>query len=282
MDDERRPLHPNIEEVLPDYAIGALDDGEMATIEAHLDGCAACQAALDNVLVVSGMLAMASPRPAVKLALLERLPRREALPAPLGTPSVASSPATAVARPVAPVEVFPVTAFAAAARDRQRWRPGRLGLVAAVFALVVGLAGWNLRLQRDLDRVRDEESIAGLVGDGAVVSALGDTQSQTGTSGLLYADPGSDTALLVANDLPPLAEGQEFQVWLFTADDDRVVGSRFTAGTGSDAVVSLTAPGTFADYVSIAVTAEPPGVTEPSGSLTLGGWLGGPVPTAPA
>ena len=273
-------------ELLPDYAIGALGDAEMATVEGHLVGCPSCQAELDDVLVVGAMLQPATPRPAVKVALLARSVEIPASQSAGTTSSSVPSPTTSAEQVVAPGAPVPSAyplPFPASARDRRWSSVGRLGLVAAVLVLIVGLAGWNLRLQRDLDRVRDEETIAGIVGDGAVVFALGDPQSPTGTTGLLYADPDTDTALLVANDLPPLEAGEEFQVWLFTADDQRIAASRFTAGTGNDAVVPLQAPGAFAQYVSIGVTNEPPGVTEPSGTLTLAGQIGDPVPpTGPA
>lgn len=261
MNDGRQPLHPDIEDIFPDFALGALDDVTSARVASHLDQCAACQDALDDVLLIGALLTPASPRPAVRADLLWRIPHGT-------TTSLADSLA-----PGPTPDPRPVTPLPTPIHHPRRWSPSRLGLVAAVLALVVGLAGWNLRLQRDLDR-REPENIASIVGAGAVIHPLRDAEATTGSTGMLYSDPASETALLVASDLPPLPAGEEFQVWLFTADDQRERSGRFIVDAGGDAVVTFTAERPFADYVAIGVTAEPPGSEEPTSPIVVSGSLG--------
>ena len=261
MNDQRGPLHPDIEDILPDFAIGVLDDATVTRVEIHLDRCAVCQSALDDVLLMGALLAPASPRPAVRADLLWRIPNG------------ITTPPAAVSTMLIEPGPGPVTSLPAPIHHIRRWTPSRLGLIAAVLALVFGLAGWNLRLQRDLDR-REPENIASIVGAGAVIHPLRDAEATTGSTGMLYSDPASETALLVASDLPPLAAGEEFQVWLFTADDQRERSGRFIVDAGGDAVVTFTAERPFADYVAIGVTAEPPGSEEPTSPIVVSGSLG--------
>lgn len=251
---EGQSLHPDIENVLPDYAIGFLNDAEMDRVAEHLQRCQTCQAALDDVLAVGAELTPAAPTPRTGQAVLQRIRRAEA----------EVHPAT---RPSAPVAQMP-----SAHQRSLRESVARFGLVAAALALIVALAGWNIQLQRGADNA-DAMTIADLQGEASVVHTLRDTQTDTGANAMLYSDPTSQTALLIANDLPPLAQDEEYQIWLITVDGEQQPSGRFVATPAGDAVVTLTALQPFSAYVAIAVSAEPPESTEPSSPLVVGGWL---------
>jgi hypothetical protein len=251
---ERQSLHPNIEDVLPDYAIGALSDPEIDQVAEHLQGCPTCQAALDDVLVLGAELAPATPEPATRVGLFERI-----RPSDAGFVPVTHSTA-------------PLTRFPGAHQEGRRRSVARFGLVAAALALIIGLVGWNIELRRGLENA-DALTIADLKGDASVVHTLRDTQTTTGANAMLYSDPDSSAALLIANDLPPLAQGEEYQVWLITDDGQRERGGRFVSTPEGDAVMTFTAPQPFAAYIAIAVSAEPPNSPEPSSALVVGGWL---------
>lgn len=254
MTNEGRSLHPDIENVLPDYAIGALSDAEMDRVAEHLQRCRTCQTALDDVLALGAELAPATPAPRIREALLQRIRHADAEVVPATRPSA------------------PVTQMPRAHQQSHRESVARFGLVAAALALIIALAGWNIQLQRGSDNA-DAMTIADLKGSASVVHTLRDTQTTTGANAMLYSDPSSQNALLIANDLPQLAEGQEYQVWLITDEGQQERGGRFVSTTAGDAVVTFTAPQPFSAYMAIAVSAEPSDSLEPSSDLVVGGWL---------
>jgi anti-sigma-K factor RskA len=91
-------------------------------------------------------------------------------------------------------------------------------------------------------------------------------------TGVVFAEPHGREVYLVANGLPVLPADQRYQVWLFTAQDRLESAGLVTAEADGDVRVLLETPAPFADYVGVALTAEPEtGSAVPTSDLVLGG-----------
>jgi anti-sigma-K factor RskA len=104
--------------------------------------------------------------------------------------------------------------------------------------------------------------------------------------GVVFAEPQGREAYLVANGLPVLPQDQRYQVWLFTTQDELVTAGLLTAGPDGELRALLETPDPFADYVGVALTAEPAtGSPSPTSDEVLGGSLpslSASVPALPA
>lgn len=252
--------HDDLRELLPDYAVGALDEAQAALVMRHLDACPACRRSLADLLELVGLLApVQHPSPPVRAALLARVAARGAaasVVAPeVSTPSAVVPTALPVRRP--------------ARLDRWRRLVAR-GALAAAAVLLLALGGWNLALQRQLDQRATE---ARLLDNPAAAHPLTDSELP-GAQGVLYAAPDGDFALLLASGLPPLPPDQRYQLWLFAEDGARESGGVFAVTADGTARVTIQPPAGFARYVAVAVSPEPvAGSPAPTGRLVLGGWI---------
>lgn len=248
--------HSDIAELLPDYVVGALGDAALDLVEAHLETCPQCQAEFDHLLdVVSIVAPVTPPSLATRRALLDRTGQPR--PAPVSPPL-----------PIQPLRLD------VGNQPRQLPRaPARLAWIALSAAAValLALGGWSLWQQQEID---EQESLIALFSEPANAHPLTDSEVQSDASAVLYVDPGRDQALLTAQDLPSLADGQRYQVWLFTEAGQRIGAGTFAPEPGGNAVVTVDAPESFETYWAVAISAEPVGGSEaPTSPLLLGGWI---------
>lgn len=251
------------EEMLPAYALGALDGEDLRELEAHLEaGCPECRRQLD-----------------LWSRDLEEL--AEAVP------------------PVEPSEttrarVLRVAGGGSRPRRLPRWA---LSAIAALLLLsVISLASlWRLRgevrsLAAERERLEDQvaeldrearsaraearrsaEALQVLAAPGVRSVILAGLTPAPGAVGHTYVNPHSREALFYAFRLPALPEDKTYQLW-FIADGKPVSAGTFSVnqtGTGSLRV------GRIADTSAIqlwAVTVEPQGgVPQPTGEMVLKG-----------
>ena len=195
-----------VRELLDAYALGAADAPEAAAIEGHVADCIRCWSSLDEAQRVAASLALSSALQKAPRSLRDRVLAE-----------------TERRRPAAVVR----------ARTRWLW-PAATGVLvagaatAAAFAVV--LQGEVNDLRGDRDRLTTDVQDAGAVLDEqrqlmAVLAAPDASQIN-----LEPADAGSDAlavyywsrttgnGALLSNNLPPLEEGQVYQVWLLTGD----------------------------------------------------------------
>ncbi len=267
--------HHRLLELLPAYALGALEGEELAELSAHLQaGCITCQR---------------------ELGLLGRDLERLAAEAPPVEPSAAvrSAILEAIRQPAA---ITPATSGAAEPRPgRGRW----LAALAAAAALVLaagGLSSWQAlrreveglqaerarleaqlgNLRAEVQRVRSETAYATAALE--IVSAPhGHTVALAGLAegaaahGRTYVDPERRRALFLAYDLPALPDEKTYQLW-FIADGKPVSAGTFAVdprGSGRLDVGGIAPPESIQAW---AVTVEPAGgVPQPTGSLVLKG-----------
>lgn len=248
--------HNEIAELLPDFAIGTLSDGELLRVESHLQVCIDCRAEFAQLLDVVSVLPLAAP-PSVGA--------RHALFGRAGHPLSGLDPG------VRPLELVPVEPAAPPANVRRLPSQfARFALLAAVIALLV-LGGWSVWLQRELS---ERESLVALISEPANAYPLTDSEVPSDATAIFYVDPERDDALLTAQNVPALADDQRYQIWLFTESGERVDGGLFTpdADGNVSAVVESAEP--LAEYWAVGVSVEPhDGSEAPTSPLILGGWI---------
>ena len=268
----QRP-HEAVAELLPAYAIGALDADDLAVVEEHLEGgCADC----DRELGDWGQL-------------VDRL-----------------------AEPVEPVAPSPVTrarVLAAVGREAGRETSPRtrrgagapfwLALAASLVALL--LAGWaTLRLgevrselartaaggertaaslaatRADLDRARTEIArvsaslpiVASPVARSIVLAGLPPAPRAGGTT---VVDPRTGAALFYAHALPAPAPGKTYELWYITAGGPVAAGV-FDVDAKGDGALRIEEVPDPELVLAWAVTLEPAGgVPQPTGEMVLKG-----------
>src|SRR5438105_4902346 len=188
--------HPELEELVAAYVLGAAEPEEAETIRTHLAGCAECRqlaARLRHAVDVlpmaieleqpparlkAGILAAArdsdrgQPQPSVS----NRSPRRTRWTGLRGSRS-------------APISLRPVQL-----------------VLAAALVLVVGLGGWNLWLLSQLSRSQDHVAKISLSGSGQLLCATANVVD--------FRDQG--VALVSFYRLPQLSADRVYELWLIS------------------------------------------------------------------
>ncbi len=234
-------------ELLPCYALGALEPDEARSLEKHLRTCADCRAELESYRAISEGLLHAMPcpppPPRVRAGLIARL---------------------AAAKP----QELP--------RSARRIAPRWQGIWQWVMGLaLVALVALNISTLAELYTMRQQQA--------ALAEQL--TLSQKAMSLVTYQESrtyelsGQAAGTVVLNDelhsgalfvwrLAALDPAHTYQIWLVQKDGRRVSGGLFRPEPGQlfiSALVSIPQP--LADFVALGVTVEPsggsPGPTTP-------------------
>jgi anti-sigma-K factor RskA len=265
---EQSNLCDDIQPWLAAYALGDAEEG--AEARAHLAVCARCQHDLREYRLVAGMLPFsvpeAMPQPELREQLIAAVKRQvaESMPAPTPLPAQFAAPTAPALRP---------------GRRRSVWA----ALAFAVLALA--LLGWNISLQRELDRqtalvalsrqnwqtmivLLDDKALAKY----AVAADPAPASGQYPAHGHLWAAPQAQIACLVAQELPDLPAGEVYQVWL-ARGGEQVSGGTFEAHNGK-AWTFVESEEPIAAYSEMFVTVEPAGGSAvPAGSRVMSGTL---------
>jgi anti-sigma-K factor RskA len=237
----------HVQELLAAYVLGTLEPDDARRVDEHLPACWLCRQELDELAGVADVLAFsvpaAEPSPEVKERLMRRV--RASLPPDRQAP----------ARPAGPP-----------ARQRALLRVpawGWAGLGLVLVLLASNLALW-VRLQR-------LETITAPGGMRAVALAAAPAVPQA--TGFVVIGADGRNGALVVDRLPPLAAGQEYQVWL-QRDGQQTSGGVFTTDESGYRGLRLEAPLSLFEYSRLGITIEPTGgSTQPTGTLVLGGPL---------
>ncbi len=251
-------MHPaEYDELIPLYAIGALEPAEAEAARQHLETCPICQETLRDYQIVAEELLYQvpalEPPPALRAKLLARLRAQPAVH-PAAHPQVAS---------------------------RSGWRRFWEGTIvlprwAALGALLALLALGGLALS---ERAR-YAALADALEMGRILSApdhmsvsLEAAQQAPEARAVVYMQPGSSTALLVVYRLATLPPDKAYQVWLIR-DGQRDSGGLFTVRPDGHATVLIRAPRPLQSYQQIGITTEPAtGSPGPTGPRVIGGAL---------
>jgi anti-sigma-K factor RskA len=232
-------IHDDIQEIIPAYVLGALEQEEAARAGAHLGSCERCTCVLEEYSPVASALALAVPIVPPPSGLKSRVMQR----------ALAQEGAKSFREPVA--------------RSLIGWQ--RLGFAPtfAGAALVLALAvfGWNIWQTAQLSRAVEAQR-AFLT---AMAYAQGSAQIVHGTElapdavGRFYREPDSSVAALVTVNMPPLAEGRVYQVWLTESDGTKFSAGVFHPDSEGNGWLLVRAPRHLDAYVQVGITTEPTG-----------------------
>ncbi len=264
------PHSARIEELLPAYALGALDGDDLRELEAHLDvGCAECRRQLDlwgrDLEAIAASVPPLPPSDTTRARVLRlaegaaQAPRR--LPRPSRLPRLL---------PFAAAALLLLGVWGAAGQLRMRddlrrltAERDRLALRVAALDREVGLARAEARQAAQALQILAAPSVRSVV-----LAGLGSTP---GAAGHTYVNPQTRDALFYAFNLPRLAEDKTYQLW-FIAEGKPVSAGTFAVnerGTGQLRVEHVVA---VEDIQAWAVTVEPRGgVPQPTGEMVLKG-----------
>jgi anti-sigma-K factor RskA len=276
--------HEELLEIAELYPLGGLAQAERARLEQHMaDGCARCEAALRANQNVATQLLEAVPPVAPRPEVLTRL--------------LARAEAGSVEKRRIP-----------ARRNRGRW--GTLALAASVL-VALGLGSlaallntqleqervaraeleealayeesisWSLVRQVETERSRRVQVEERLVGLSRVVATIeaplvrtlalagqGDFQAALAKA---YIEPESGRLVLYAHNLPPVPDGQTYQLWVIVEDQKRSAGV-FRSDSHGEAKYDTGRLPDLDGPVTVAVTLEPEGgVPQPTGPIVLVG-----------
>ena len=277
------------------FVLGALEPSDDAAVRAHL---ATCPEAHEEIAELGGVLpALAESVPVVEPpdGLKARIMAAAAadLEEPTGRPVVAAAPGAVVPPPAAaaqPAEPAPAPAPGAAepiafpSASERTAQPSRTSAgawilrIAAVLA-IVGLVGWNLLLQNQLNASQAyQESVAAVLDAAAQPGALTAILTpDDGTGSGLAAVSADGTITLAMHDMAPTTGSTVYTTWAIGSDGVPVALGDFTVG--SDGTAGFEAPTSpLASGTVIALTREPAaGHTAPTGPIVSKG-----VATEPA
>jgi hypothetical protein len=275
---------PQMEELLPVYALAALDGDDLRLLEEHLaTGCPVCRRELQ--LWHADVEALAAGLPEVPPS---EMARARAVRAVGAEPTALSRAGAAGTAPPA----LPASVPTSNRRERMAW----LALAAAL--LLVAWAGWGWRtaeretarlaaerirlarvsatLEQRLaaaraEQARTERALQIMTAPGMRPILLAGLAAAPGAEGHTFVDPAARRAVFVAANLPRPAPGTTYQLWFIGAEGPVSAGVFDVDAQGRATVeVAETAP---VDQIQAwAVTIEPAGgVPQPTGPMVLKG-----------
>jgi len=260
--------HAWLEQAAP-YALGALDENERASFEAHLATCDVCTAEVRELRNVAGLLATAAPNVGPPPRLRERILADARSVRPISTaPTDASPVTTSPAREprehrgasrstsgrgaLAPW-LAAAAAVALAAYFGQQYRGERHERLAAQHALAAA-------------RVAIDSSTTAVARRDSVIASLTAPDVQTVTvsgsgpspSARYFLDRRAGRIVIAANSLPPAASGRTYQLWGIQTGRPPVSLGTFNTDSSGRALTTLAIPAGLRIAVT-AVTDEPSG-----------------------
>ena len=245
------PTEHQINELLPAYALGTLDNTELEQVMAHLADCASCQDELAGYEVLVTELATALPQVAPPPQLKERL-MRVVEDKRMGETAVSSPPASLSHRLQTWLQSF---------QNSPALRP------AFAFAIIL-LIFSNLFLLRQLNQL---QSTPAPIHKGLVALPLVATDANLPASGFFLASADGLSGAIIVDDLPQLDEDHAYQFWLIVGDKT-VSGALFTVDELGYGGKWIGVPKSLHEYTHFAITIELAGGSDqPTGEIVLSG-----------
>lgn len=270
---------PRYEELLPAYALGALDGEDLLALEEHLAaGCAECRRLLD--LWQGDLEEIAATVPPVQPSAETRARVLRIAGGDPANRSVQAAPPRQLpaARPQGGRSPWPWLAMAAAlviaiaSLWRQAGLSNQLTLVVAQrdrIAREASALDQQLGLARaETQRMAEALSVIAAPGARAVqLAGLGPAPRATGRTFV-----NQDKAVFYAFDLPPLPAGKTYQLWWIDAGAAPVPAGTFAPDPSGRATVRVENVRPAGQQPVWAVTVEPAGgVPQPTGEMVLKG-----------
>ncbi|MEZ5333039.1 MAG: anti-sigma factor [Thermoanaerobaculia bacterium] len=255
--------HNELRELLPLYALGALEEPERREVEAALDRDPALEAELarwvDQVEVLAETVAPVTPAETSRARLLASLPARASSSRSGGWMGWAAAAVLAVTAgwlAWGNAELRSRLESTLAERDAEATRATRLAS---------DLATAREELQR---LVLAHNIVAAPGARGIRLAGLGDVP---GAAAHTYVDPSTRKAVFYASELPPAPADRTYQLW-FIADGKPVSAGVFEVDERGDATLLVDDVAPVDSIQAWAVTVEPEGgVAQPTGAVVLKG-----------
>ena len=285
-DDVKTLTCDEVREMAGAFVLGALDPADEAAVRAHL---ATCDDAHEEIAELGGVLpALAESVPVVEppaglkarimAAAAADLEERSAGVLTTGATTPTGATTTARAETAAP-EPTPIPTASERPARRAPTSTGTWILRIAAVVAIVGLAGWNLLLQNQLNATQAyQRSVAAVLDVAAQPGSLTAILEPADGTGSGLAAVGADGKVaLAARDLAPTSGSTVYTTWAIGGDGVPLALGDFTVGSDGTGTFEAAAPALAAGTV-IALTREPtPGMTAPTGPVVSKG-----VATAPA
>lgn len=191
-------------DLLPGYALDALDDTDREAVERLLASDADARRALDEYRdVVAAFVVEAEPPAALRAGVLARVQ---------GTPQVQGLPAEAPSAPAVSPGSADVVDLAAR-RRRRRWGTAVAAVAAAVAIAVPTTIAVQVTAERD--RLREQAQVVSEMLADPDSAILRGAVEGGGEASVLVA---GDDMLFRAEGLPDLDPGQAYQLWVVEGD----------------------------------------------------------------
>jgi anti-sigma factor RsiW len=233
----------HVTEDLAAYALGSLEPGEHARVDAHVALCASCAGRLADYRGLVGVLPLAltpvPPPPDLWNAIRANARRAETGP-PVRTRA----------------------ALTAGWLRAARW--------LAVGAVGIGLIGWNLRLQTELSRYAHGPQVEKLARRPARLIILGGAAQPQATARIFAAIDGESGHMAISG-LPPLPASRVYQLWFVPqAAAPALTAAVFTVDGEGRAWVVIRVPANLDATRALIVTEEAAtGSSAPTGPALL-------------
>lgn len=261
-------------ELLPAYALGALEPEEMEAVGNYLERQRKLLAELDALEDTAAQLALSAPDvplpPEAKTRLMERVaadlgrehvtpvppvtfpgPRNISLPMPWGRMAAVLLPLAAV---------FVLGLYIVRLHDTLQQARARVAYAEQTIAV---LEQRNVALEEELGRSRNR--LALISGAQRIVRVSG-TEAAPNAQATFYE--GAEEGLLLWDNLDTLAEDQEYQLWLIPPDGDPM--SAGVMGRGDTGALTVPLAGLQGEYAAVGVSVEPRGGSPaPTGPIVL-------------
>jgi anti-sigma-K factor RskA len=257
--------HNQVLELLPAYALGALDADEFIAVAAYLQQHPELQGRLHALEAAAAQLAYTAPEARLPADAKQRLLAR-ARAASASTSAVQhtnTQPAAAIPprsdRPAADSRRFRLAGLS-------RWAAFGGATIAILLALYVGRVQAQLNdlnqqigAMHDLvvglqEQLRGNQEVIALLVDRDV--QLAGTPQAPGASAVFYVS--GDQGTLIARGLGPLPATQTYQLWLVIDGTPTPFGI-FQVQPGQPAVLTIAVPARARDFAIVDVSIEPAG-----------------------
>ncbi|MGE5263220.1 MAG: anti-sigma factor domain-containing protein [Acidobacteriota bacterium] len=271
-----------LEDLIPAYVLGAVDEADRALVEAHLPRCANCRQLVKDYGPVVELLPFAAQQVEPRAELRYRV--------------LAGMTGTLTASSIAQPERAKTSAGMRSGTPAPSWISRVADMFAGVFrspafsalalVLVIAFGIWNLMLQNQLTQQaaetrqmaeelgRQRNFLTTLAYSDSAPRRLWGTETASKAVGRLYGGPDEFTFVMVTYDLPKLPAGKVYQLWLVDPSGNRASGGTFTVDEEGRGWLFSRAPQGLGNYKTMGVTIEPFGGSPgPTGAKMLGGNL---------
>lgn len=241
------------------YVVDALDEGERARFEAHLEHCADCRAEVAELSETTAMLAAdeVAPPPSLRDSVLSAIDTVRPLP-PLTSQLPATPPEEAATAPVpAPVPINTRRSDAAGRRARRRFLGGPTLLVAASLVLLAMVTGLLVTQPWSADEVAPAPTATERVLDADDATRVQKT-FRDGSSATVVVSRSEGRAVILTEQMAGAPDGKVYELWLQSPEGDMLPAGLMPDDPDSTVLLD----GDASQATAVGITVEPDGGSE--------------------